>query len=272
MLGLLSLCAAPDGSRAQFVAPQTMESPRTIALASSSIADARDALDINPAIPSAADRLVASFVPAPAGLERSWSAAASGLWAVDSLNAVGVGCSQFVYQDIYSSDAIGILYSRSFLVSTGRAATAGLRLHYRAMNFGEHYLPLTELSMDAGVTFDLAPRVRAAAAVTHLASLYTNQDAGGAGRTAYLGLSYRPIDELTVDAAAESPQGDATSVHAGIEYMLDPHIIVRAGTETAVGLISGGVGLRYSAMQLDFAVEHHPDLGSSLCFGIAYAL
>jgi hypothetical protein len=109
--------------------------------------------------------------------------------------------------------------------------------------------------------------------VTNLAELYINQQGLGSGvLTGYLGLSWEAVDNVRVDAAVESPSGQATDMHVGLEAAIDPHILLRAGTETSIGLLTAGLGLRYDKMQLDFALVQHPVLGSTLSFGIVYAL
>ena len=91
-------------------------------------------------------------------------------------------------------------------------------------------------------------------------------------RVGWLGLSYRATSDLTLDAALESsPEYDA-AFHAGAEYAIDPHLFVRAGTDTGTGEISGGIGVREWNFTADFAAIRHPDLGTSISFGIGFAL
>jgi hypothetical protein len=197
-------------------------------------------------------------------------AAASGIYAVDDLNMIGASFNRYQYQNVYSSDALAAQYSRSFIVDGSRKASGGLRIRFTEQSFGEHYLPLTELSMDLGTTFDLLPQLSLGVAVTHVASLYQNQGIESEIRTEYFGLSYRPSSEFTIDAAMESSAESSPALHAAVEYALDRHVVVRAGTETGTSTIAGGIGIRYGATRLDFAIVRHPDLGSSLSFGIGY--
>src|SRR5437868_5814528 len=118
-------------------------SPRRIALGGSEVADARDLRSAFPALrPDSASVLEADFAPVPTGLDGSWSASASGLYALDPINRIGASFSRYQYQNIYASDELGVQYSRSFRVDSGRRATGGVRLHYYEIPFqGTAYLP-----------------------------------------------------------------------------------------------------------------------------------
>ncbi|MDP4198823.1 MAG: hypothetical protein Q8922_02515 [Bacteroidota bacterium] len=265
----------------QVFAPDAPMAPRALALAGSNIADATDPTDLNPASSTDTDsRCAAGFLPAPNNLERSWTAMASGRWMPVARDAIAADFSRFQYQDVFARQQVGLTLSHMFPIGardTGtsenesraaRRASAGLRLRYSDLSFGQNYLPISELSADAGATFDITPDLRGAAVVSHLVSLYKNQDVETQPRTGYLALTYHSSEELTLHVAVKSPEGETTSVLAGIEYLLNRYLTFRIGTETATGVIGGGIGLHYSSMQFDFAIMRHPDLGSTFGFGI----
>jgi len=248
-------------------------SVRSMALGLSNITNSSAALDINPTqVADSGVRISASFIPLPIGLEKSWSAAASGEYPMDKTQLLGGSVLHSGYADLYSFTDIAGLYSKTVEVSESRKASVGLRIRFSEERFGDHYLPLQDLSVDVGATFDIGKTITAGAAVTHLASLYRNQDLPSEERTGWLGFAYRPIREVAIHAALELPRSKSAMVHAGIEYFLEQYLALRIGVIPDLSEYSGGIGVHTGAVALDFAVVHHPDLGSTLAFGLSYSL
>ena len=258
-------------------------SPQTMALAYSNIALAWDASNINPALftdtsdshsldfrPS--KRIHASFSPLPNGLESSWSAAANGEYQLSSQQMLGASFGHTSYSNIYSSDALSLQYSETFSIDSERRAVAGVRLHYDEENFDGPYLPFEDLSLDAGLSVSLAKTLQLGAAVTHLISLFHNQDRSIDTLTSWFGLSYEPIPEATLHAAVESREGESVGLRFGAEYIVERYLKLRFGVATATSEYTGGIGITSGELALDFSLLHHPELGSTLAFGISYAL
>jgi hypothetical protein len=255
----------------------TSDAPRSLALGRSDIADARDEWVPSPAM--AADTLShlrAPLSPLPLGLSQSFSAGFAADMPIDGSWIAAASLSRYQYTDVFAYQSFGMQASRTFNVSgsgdTARRAVAGIRIRYAQETWGTEYLPLEDIGVDLGVSFDLFPKLALAAAVTHLLSLYNNQDLPMEDRVAWLGLSYRATTDLTLDAALESDPGYDAAFHAGAEYAIDSHLFVRAGADTGTGEISGGVGVASGNFTADFAAVRHPDLGTSISFGIGFAL
>ena len=249
---------------------QTHISPRSLSLSRANVADPRDGRDANPAlIVDSTLHLSADFMPFPSGIEDSWMAGASMEYAVDTRNVLGVSFDKFQYQSFYSNEDIAMQYSRSFGSDTDRKAAAGVRLRYSNTSFGQYYLPIGEISMDLGAVLQLASRLMLGVAVVDLTSLYHSQDIGTDVRSAYLGLTYRPLSDLALHAAVESSTGSALNVLGGIEYDLERSIALRIGIESLTGNLSGGVGLHYNAFLIDFSLIRHPVLGDEWSFGLS---
>ncbi len=255
----------------------TTDSPRSLALCGSDLADARDEWVPNPAMPSdTMSNLRVPLTPLPLGLPQSFSAGFGADMPVNGNILAGASLSRYQYADAFVYQSFGIQASKTFQVSgtgdSGRRAIAGIRIRYSEETFGTEYQPLNDIGVDLGASFDLFPKLTLAVAVTHLLSLVNNQGTSMEDRVGWLGLSYRATSDLTLDAALESsPEYDA-AFHAGAEYAIDPHLFVRAGTDTGTGEISGGLGIREWNFTADFAAIRHPDLGTSVSFGIGFAL
>ncbi len=253
------------------------DAPRSLALGRSDIADARDEWNPNPALHR--DSLVRFQIPLsplPLGLPQSFSAGLGADMPVAGTMLAGVALSRYQYADVFSWQSFGIQASRTFPVSgagdSSRRAVAGLRIRYTQQTSGTEYLPFDDIGVDVGISFDLFPQLTLAAAVTHLVGLYNNQNIPIEDRTGWFGLSYRPAKELTIDAALESSSGYNAAIHIGAEYAIDPHLFIRAGTDTQTGEISGGVGVASGNVTADFSAVRHPDIGTSICFGVGLSL
>jgi hypothetical protein len=253
------------------------DAPRSLALSRSDVADVHDEWVPNPALRiDTASHLRVTLWPAPLSLPGSYSAGVAGDIPLDSLWLTGASFSRYQWSDSYSWQFFGVQASRVFNVSgagdSGRHAVAGIRLRYAQENFGTDYLPLSDIGVDLGASLDLFPRLTLAAAVTHLVSLYNSYGDSVEDREAWLGLSYRPTNDLTIDAAFESSEDESPAFLGGVEYALDSHIYVRAGTDTGNREISAGIGVIADSFSADFAAIRHPDLGTSISIAIGFAL
>ncbi len=255
----------------------TSDSPRSLALGRSDIADARDEWVPNPAMASdTVLNLRVPLSPLPLGLPQSFSVGFAADMPVDGNMLAGVSLSRYQYTDVFAYQSFGMQASKTFQVGgsgdTGRRAIVGFRIRYSQETFGTEYLPLDDIGVDLGASFDIFPKLTLAAAVTHLVGIYNNQGIPIEDRIGWLGLSYRATTDLTIDAALESDPGYDAAFHAGAEYAIDRHLFIRAGVDTQTGEISGGIGVVSGNFTADFAAIRHPDLGTSISFGVGFAL
>jgi hypothetical protein len=253
----------------------TSDSPRSLALGRSDIADARDEWVPNPAMASdTLSHLRVPLSPLPLGLPQSFSVGFGADMPVDGNMLAGASLSRYQYADAFAWQSFGLQASKTFQIGadSSRRAVAGIRIRYSQETFGTEYLPLDDIGVDLGTSFDLFPKLTFAAAVTHLISLYNNQGIPMEDRVGWLGLSYRATTDFAIDAALESSPGYDAAFHAGAEYAIDSHLFIRAGADTQTGEISGGVGVASGNFTADFAAIRHPDLGTSISFGIEFAL
>jgi hypothetical protein len=282
LIAFIFFCLATAGTGA--ISPvfaqifgSTTDSPRSLAMGGSDLADAHDEWVPNPAM--AADTLSnlrVPLTPLPLGLPQSFAAGFGADMPVNGNILAGASLSRYEYADAFAYQSFGLQASKTFQVSgagdTSRRAIAGIRIRYSEETFGTEYAPLDDLGVDLGASFDLFPKLTLAVAVTHLLSLLNNQRIPIEDRVGWLGISYRATSDLILDAALESSPAYDAAFHAGAEYAIDPHLFVRAGTDTGTGEISAGLGVHEWNFTADFAAIRHPDLGTSVSFGIGFAL
>jgi hypothetical protein len=279
---LLSVNGSTSNAFAQYGA--AFDSPRSFALGRAAISDPGDEWSSNAAVRADTSSHVRVLLSPDPILAGSLSAGVSGDIPIDASMTLGAAFSNYQYGDVFSWQSYNLQTSKTFSVSghgdQARYASAGLRLRYVQQKYitdGNLYIPSDDLTADLGATFDLIagdqfPQLSAGVAVTHLLSLSYNQSIPIEDRAAWIGLTYRPLDDLTFDAALESPTGSPAVFHFGAEYAFDANLFIRAGDITGIGDISAGIGVRTGSLIADFAAVRHSILGTTVSFGIAFVL
>ncbi|HEX5317303.1 MAG TPA: hypothetical protein VFX22_11705 [Candidatus Kapabacteria bacterium] len=274
---LLSATAFVRSAVAQY--GSAFDSPRSFALGRAAISDPTDEWSSNAAIRADTNSHVRVLLSPDPILPGSLSAGVSGDVPLDASMTLGASFSSYEYGDAFSWQSYSAQTSKTFLVSgsgdQARYASAGIRLRYVQQKYitdANFYIPSDDLTGDLGATFDLFPQLTAGVAVTHLLSISYNQPVPIEERSAWLGLTYRPLSDLTLEAAMESPTGSPTVMHFGAEYAFDANLFIRAGAITGIGDISAGIGVITGSLIADFTAVEHTTLGTSLSFGIAFVL
>ncbi len=279
VLYLVLLSASAFAARAFAQSGAGFDSPRSFALGRSAIADPTDEWSPNAAMRADTFSHLRILLSPDPILSGSLSTGVSGDVPLDAGMTLGAAFSSFNNGNLFSWESYGAQLSKTFFVSgTGnqaRYASAGIRLRYVQQNSpvaDATYIPFDDLTADLGATFDLFSELTAGVAVTHLLSLSYNQDVPIEYPDTWAGLTYRPLGDLTLHAALESPTGTPAVMHFGVRYAFDSHLFIRAGTITGIGDISAGIGVQTGSLIADFSAVRHPTLGTSTSFGIAFLL
>lgn len=82
---------------------------------------------------------------------------------------------------------------------------------------------------------------------------------GGLPADLRAGLAYEPFEGITSEIDF-SMVGDNLRIHMAGEFRLFDIIFLRAGTKTNPSVVSGGLGVVYKFMKIDYAAEHIPEL------------
>jgi hypothetical protein len=77
------------------------------------------------------------------------------------------------------------------------------------------------------------------------------------------GIAYSPIPELTLAADLEKDVRYPVELHAGVQYMFLDLLAARVGTTNDPSILSAGLGIHYSLIQLDYAFTNHSELGAT---------
>lgn len=82
------------------------------------------------------------------------------------------------------------------------------------------------------------------------------------------GVYLKAIKEFIFSAALRKEVGYNPSIRIGAEYSMLDFIRLRFGAHNEPNIFSGGFGIIYQFLQVDYAVTTHPDLGLTHQFGL----
>lgn len=264
LLGFFYVIALPRPLHAAFEARGIY--PAQLALGWSSLADERElhARLLNPAAASCSPgyQFAAAYV-------RSFGMASLDRLRVDllyarTLWAVGVGASSFG----------GELYSER--VATISAST---RIHPRVtVGLGgsvaqvelKRYGSDQAFTGDAGLLLHLGS-VTMGAAIEHLAATpFKRFSSNRPARNARMGASIALQDDWRLHAALEFCENEQPTARFGLELQLFPALQLQAGYDTAQERMGLGLSMLIGPWRGASAVDHHPYLGWSRAFSVAW--
>ena len=88
----------------------------------------------------------------------------------------------------------------------------------------------------------------------------------------WFGANAKFTDDLLISAAVNKEIGFNPSIMFGTEYSLIDFLRLRFGVANEPNTYSGGFGILYQFLQIDYAVSKHPDLGLTHQFGVIVRL
>ncbi len=84
----------------------------------------------------------------------------------------------------------------------------------------------------------------------------------------WLGSDLKFVKDIVFCAAVKKEIGFNPSIRLGTEYSLLDFLKLRIGTSNEPNTYSGGIGIIYQFVQVDYAFSSHPDLGFTHQFGL----
>jgi len=87
-----------------------------------------------------------------------------------------------------------------------------------------------------------------------------------------VGAAYKPPSGITSSIAFNKAVGYDTQIEGGFEFQIVEYFALRLGAATNPNRISGGFGLRFEGMQLDYGIRTHPVLSETHVFNFSYVL
>ena len=159
----------------------------------------------------------------------------------------------------YTLKYLAVDYGRSAGVSgtgvdgmdLGSASTFGLDLGFQATLSRRHWLGVVVHNLNR-------PQIGSGASSSMLP------------RDVQAGFSYAPTQQVITSFALVSGPGFATEFHAGLEYELNPNLILRAGIQSQPNRFGTGFSFKAKGVSLDYALITHPILPVTHQFSLAY--
>jgi len=150
----------------------------------------------------------------------------------------------------------------------------GLNLYY--LKFGETVGGIdpgnsTTYGVNLGGLAILHQRTRIAFAVKNLnnPSMGSNQTFDLPQHLA-LGIAYEPYDGVITEIDLSQKLGEETKIQAGIEFEVMDNFWLRTGVSTYPNSISGGFGLLFKGIKIDYGFSSHPVLPLTHQFSLGY--
>jgi len=85
-----------------------------------------------------------------------------------------------------------------------------------------------------------------------------------------LGIAYEPYDGVITEVDLSQKLGEETKIQAGIEFEVMDNFWLRTGVSTYPNSISGGFGLLFKGIKIDYGFSSHPVLPITHQFSIGY--
>jgi hypothetical protein len=142
------------------------------------------------------------------------------------------------------------------------ALSAGVSLHYYSLSI-EHYGSAQTLGVDVGFLAHVTDQIQWGFAAFNINGPTIGSAKERLPQVFVTGVAYSPTPEMTLAVDLEKDVRFPLEMHAGVEYVFLDLLAVRAGTISDPSLLSAGIGIHYSLVQLDYAFTHHPDLGGT---------
>ncbi|MCF8260954.1 MAG: hypothetical protein K9J12_09280 [Melioribacteraceae bacterium] len=239
------------------VSSQNLPGARQIGLSHSGLAQADDVFTLfsNPGGLSQLNwrEVGVYYSPAPFGL--SELANAYGAYHENTkFGSFAAGFKTYGFE-LYKENQIILGYSNYL----GNGVFAGISLKYNFLKI-QNYGNTSAFTILIGSVFHYSENISFAIAIDNLTrSGYSKED--------YLpvvyssGISYEPLEALSVNFTLEKDLDHDVSFNYGTEYSPLKYFTFRVGFSSEPKSYSGGIGINYSIFQVDYSVFQHIELG-----------
>jgi hypothetical protein len=181
-------------------------------------------------------------------------------------SALGIGVSTFG-SDYFSQSQFGLGFSNQLGI-----ASLGIKVNYFQTSiegFGTGRAAVIEF----GGVAELTPELFFGAHIYNPGrARYGKNSPDHLPTVVKAGISYRPSDKLMLNVEAEKDILLDPLVKIGLEYNLMDKIWARTGLNTFAQSLFFGIGFHFRKIQLDYAMNQHPQLGYTHHFSFNYFL
>ena len=173
-----------------------------------------------------------------------------------SFGVIGLKASRFGF-DLYRESEFRIAFARD----VGDLGI-GLSISWYSVAI-ENYGSGGALGIDAGLMIPVSDALTSGIALRNINAPAAGPSGEELPQSFSLGIAYAPFESMKLLLDYGKETGFDASPKIGFEYRLDESISLRAGASDAPSLTTMGVGVRFSALEFDYALSSHPDLGWS---------
>jgi len=201
------------------------------------------------------------YSPAPFGLKELANGAAAFNFPFQHAS-LGVGAKTYGYE-LYKENTFLLCYARELYSSLA----IGVCLNYLNISIS-NYGNAGTLYFNTGVIYQPLPILSFGFYLFNVSRATIGSSNSEIPVSYNYGMNYSPFAKLSLSAAIEKDILYSASLKFGAEYTILNTLILRGGFATEPGTYSGGLGIKYSIINCDYAVVSHPDLGLTHQFGI----
>ncbi|MBI3193990.1 MAG: hypothetical protein HYZ34_05895 [Ignavibacteriae bacterium] len=193
------------------------------------------------------------YSPQTFGLSELSNGALAGMVPTNFGN-FGLGITNYGF-DLYRELALSASYSKK--ISEIRF---GLNLNYQNVNM-RNYGSTGVVGFDVGFLISVHHQVKIGLAATNVNAPSIGANDEQLARTFSVGVSYIPIQELSLMLDYVKEMKQPASPRFGFEYWLIESVAFRAGISDEPTSYSTGIGVRYSMIEVDYAFYTHQEFG-----------
>ncbi len=156
-------------------------------------------------------------------------------------------------------------------VECGRGIRAGAALTLNNLSIAG-YGSCSCAGIDAGVTWEIAGGLEAGASASNLNAPRLGKQPETIPRTFQAGLSYAPPGGFLLACDVAEDVRFPAEVRLGAEWSPAVFLSVRAGVSTYPSVYSAGIAVRFSSVEVEYALSRHQELGFTNRFGLSLRL
>lgn len=137
---------------------------------------------------------------------------------------------------------------------------AGVTLNYQSLSI-QNYGSDAAIACDVGFVARIVDGIHWGFSALNVNAATIGREKERLPQTYQTGVSYQPAGDVTFTADIVKDIRFPAELHVGVGYDVLEFIQIRAGSATEPSSLHAGLGIRYSVVQLDYALASHQVLG-----------
>ena len=150
----------------------------------------------------------------------------------------------------------------SYAGDIGDVFSIGGTVHYYHLSI-ERYGSAQTFGVDLGLLARLSDQIQWGFAAFNVNAPTIGRAKEELPQVYVTGLAYSPVPAGAITVDIEKDIRFPAELHLGVEYKLLDLVALRAGTTSDPSVLSAGLGIHYSFVQLDYAFTDHAELGAT---------